>query len=321
MGGGTVSSGGGSSESTVISKEEVVVEQKNHHHIHHHHHDHDHHDHHHENHNNVYEVSDESELELGLGLSLGNGVSSCKNHNKQNLRCCLKNGGVVIPPSPSSASSCSSLGLRTPNNAANHTLSAGTKRAASPTAVSQVVGWPPIRAYRMNSMANQTKSVPSGEENNSEFDGIKGKDMIYGGDETGKANCKERVAPKSCLFVKVNMDGVAIGRKVDLNAHPSYESLARMLEEMFTNRAVEKSSGEELILMPKVTRPSKLLDGSSDFVLTYEDKDGDWMLVGDVPWSMFLSSVKRLRIMRTSEANGLSPRSEERSAKQRSRPI
>jgi len=29
---------------------------------------------------------------------------------------------------------------------------------------------------------------------------------------------------------------------------------------------------------------SKLLDGSSKFVLTYEDKEGDWMLVGDVPW-------------------------------------
>ena len=27
-----------------------------------------------------------------------------------------------------------------------------------------------------------------------------------------------------------------------------------------------------------------LLSGGSDFVLTYEDKDGDWMLVGDVPW-------------------------------------
>ena len=26
-----------------------------------------------------------------------------------------------------------------------------------------------------------------------------------------------------------------------------------------------------------------LLHGS-EFVLTYEDKDGDWMLVGDVPW-------------------------------------
>jgi hypothetical protein len=27
-----------------------------------------------------------------------------------------------------------------------------------------------------------------------------------------------------------------------------------------------------------------LLSGGSDFVLTYEDKEGDWMLVGDVPW-------------------------------------
>lgn len=26
-----------------------------------------------------------------------------------------------------------------------------------------------------------------------------------------------------------------------------------------------------------------LLHGS-DYVLTFEDKDGDWMLVGDVPW-------------------------------------
>ena len=34
----------------------------------------------------------------------------------------------------------------------------------------------------------------------------------------------------------------------------------------------------------EITRASKLLDGSSDFVLTYEDKEGDWMLVGDVPW-------------------------------------
>lgn len=31
---------------------------------------------------------------------------------------------------------------------------------------------------------------------------------------------------------------------------------------------------------------SKLRDllHGSEYVLTYEDKDGDWMLVGDVPW-------------------------------------
>lgn len=31
---------------------------------------------------------------------------------------------------------------------------------------------------------------------------------------------------------------------------------------------------------------SRLIDllHGSEYVLTYEDKDGDWMLVGDVPW-------------------------------------
>ncbi|KAI3734592.1 hypothetical protein L6452_14063 [Arctium lappa] len=53
--------------------------------------------------------------------------------------------------------------------------------------------------------------------------------------------------------------------------------------------------------------PSKLLDGTSEFVLTYEDKDGDYMLVGDVPWQMFLGSVKRLRIIRNSDSNKPSP--------------
>ncbi|KAG8090796.1 hypothetical protein GUJ93_ZPchr0011g27018 [Zizania palustris] len=47
-----------------------------------------------------------------------------------------------------------------------------------------------------------------------------------------------------------------------------------------------------------------LLDGS-EYVPTYEDKDDDWMLVGDVPWEMFVESCKRLRIMKGSEVIGL----------------
>jgi auxin-responsive protein IAA len=31
------------------------------------------------------------------------------------------------------------------------------------------------------------------------------------------------------------------------------------------------------------SRLKDILHGS-EYVLTYEDKDGDWMLVGDVPW-------------------------------------
>lgn len=43
---------------------------------------------------------------------------------------------------------------------------------------------------------------------------------------------------------------------------------------------MESGGGEKQQAM----NPSKLLDGTSEFVLTYEDKEGDWMLVGDVPW-------------------------------------
>ncbi|XLS90272.1 hypothetical protein HN51_066280 [Arachis hypogaea] len=44
-----------------------------------------------------------------------------------------------------------------------------------------------------------------------------------------------------------------------------------------------------------------LLHGSK-YVLTYEDKDGDWMFVGDVPWELFTDSCRRLRIMKRSVA-------------------
>lgn len=37
---------------------------------------------------------------------------------------------------------------------------------------------------------------------------------------------------------------------------------------------------------------SKLMDllNSSEYVPSYEDKDGDWMLVGDVPWQYVLTT-------------------------------
>ncbi|KAF9607642.1 hypothetical protein IFM89_037875 [Coptis chinensis] len=59
---------------------------------------------------------------------------------------------------------------------------------------------------------------------------------------------------------------------------------------------------------------SRLMDllHGYECVLTYEDKDGDWMLVGDVPWDMFTDSCRRLRIMKGSEAIGLAPRAMEK---------
>ncbi|KAG5560258.1 hypothetical protein RHGRI_003524 [Rhododendron griersonianum] len=75
-------------------------------------------------------------------------------------------------------------------------------------------------------------------------------------------------------FVKVSMDGAPYLRKVDLKMYKSYQH--------------------------------------SEYVPSYEDKDGDWMLVGDVPWEMFVDSCNRLRIMKGSEAIGLAPRAMEK---------
>uniref|UniRef100_A0A0A9GHD4 Auxin-responsive protein n=1 Tax=Arundo donax TaxID=35708 RepID=A0A0A9GHD4_ARUDO len=51
----------------------------------------------------------------------------------------------------------------------------------------------------------------------------------------------------------------------------------------------------------------KLVDvvSGTEYMPTYEDKDGDWMLVGDVPWRMFVDTCQRLRLMKSSEAVNL----------------
>ncbi|GMJ01924.1 indole-3-acetic acid inducible 14, SOLITARY ROOT [Hibiscus trionum] len=153
-----------------------------------------------------------------------------------------------------------------------------TKDPAKPPAKAQVLGWPPVRSYRKNIMANQ--------KNNSE--------------ESEKA-----------AFVKVSMDGAPYLRKVDLKMYNSYHKLCDALAKMFSSFTMGNYGSQGMI---DFMNESKLMDllNSSDYVPTYEDKDGDWMLVGDVPWEMFVNSCKRLRIMKGSEAIGLAPRAMEK---------
>ncbi|GMI84480.1 indole-3-acetic acid inducible 4, AUXIN INDUCIBLE 2-11 [Hibiscus trionum] len=120
----------------------------------------------------------------------------------------------------------------------------------------QVVGWPPIRSYRKNSL-----------------------------------QAKKSEAEISGIYVKVSMDGAPYLRKIDMKVFKGYPELLKALEDMFKFKAGEYSKREGY--------------NGSEFVPTYEDKDGDWMLVGDVPWEMFTSCCKKLRIMKGSEARGL----------------
>ncbi|CAL5438551.1 unnamed protein product [Camellia sinensis] len=77
--------------------------------------------------------------------------------------------------------------------------------------------------------------------------------------------------------VKVVVDGAPYLRKVDLDAYCGYQDLLVELKKMFTCFAnTNGGSGGE----------RKLLDmmRGIEYVPTSEDKDGDWMLVGDVPF-------------------------------------
>ncbi|XP_031267590.1 auxin-induced protein AUX28-like [Pistacia vera] len=156
---------------------------------------------------------------------------------------------------------------------------------AKPPAKAQVVGWPPVRSFRKNMLAVQ-KSSPEESEMLS----------VNGG----------------ASLVKVSMDGAPYLRKADLKMYKNYQDLYDALGKMFSSLSTIGNCGSQG--MKDFMNESKLMDllNGSDYVPTYEDKDGDWMLIGDVPWGMFVESCKRLRIMKGTEATGLAPRAMEK---------
>ncbi|XP_022155103.1 auxin-responsive protein IAA16-like [Momordica charantia] len=155
-----------------------------------------------------------------------------------------------------------------------------------PPAKAQVVGWPPVKSLRRNIVAPK-KSIEE--------------------TKNGGGGCSAGAA----AFIKVSMDGAPYLRKVDLKMYGSYRDFSNALSNMFGSFTTGNCGPQK---MKDYMNESKLIDvlNGSDYVPTYEDKDGDWMLVGDVPWDMFVDSCKRLRIMKGSEAIGLAPRALEK---------
>lgn len=154
-----------------------------------------------------------------------------------------------------------------------------------PAPKAQAVGWPPVRSYRRNVMTVQ--SVKSKKE-----------------EEPEKQQSAANAGGNGSAFVKVSMDGAPYLRKVDLKMYNSYTELSVALKKMFSTFTTSGNNMNEGKLVDPVS--------GADVVTTYEDKDGDWMLVGDVPWEMFVESCRRLRIMKSSEAIGLAPRTKDK---------
>ncbi|CAL4902606.1 unnamed protein product [Urochloa decumbens] len=160
---------------------------------------------------------------------------------------------------------------------------------ARPAAGAPVVGWPPVRAFRRNLGSSSSKPPPP---HSHEPSSQRGKDSGGG--------AKAVEAGKKGLFVKINMDGVPIGRKVDLAAHAGYDTLSAAVDHLFRGLLAAQTSGGEQEVITGV------LNGRGEYTLVYEDEEGDQMLVGDVPWEMFIGTARRLRVLRSAD---LSPSS------------
>ncbi|KAK1643411.1 hypothetical protein QYE76_061216 [Lolium multiflorum] len=145
---------------------------------------------------------------------------------------------------------------------------------ATPASKVQVVGWPPVGAYRKSTFQSATSTSTSTAD----------KDDKGAGEAREATAAGKRSGCGGGLYVKVSMDGAPYLRKVDLRTYGGYGELRAALDRLFGCFSSPDAGA------------------AGQFAVAYEDKDGDLMLAGDVPWDMFICSCKRLRIMRGSEA-------------------
>ncbi|KAL6851762.1 hypothetical protein ACP4OV_020326 [Aristida adscensionis] len=152
-------------------------------------------------------------------------------------------------------------------------------------AVLPVVGWPPVRSFRRNLTTGGSYKQSPERQN----------------DEAGD---KAKLTCKRSSLVKINMDGIPIGRKIDLAAYDGYQKLSFAIEELFRGflegqKDLAYIGNGEQGAEEKIF--SGLFDGTGEYTLVYEDNGGGRTLAGNLPWNVFVSTAKRLRVMRLSE--------------------
>lgn len=101
---------------------------------------------------------------------------------------------------------------------------------------------------------------------------------------------KSFLSKQSRTCTKVHMQGVAVGRAVDLTRFDCYEDLLKKLEQLFDIKG-------------------ELCCSSGKWQVVYTDDEDDKMMVGDDPWEEFCSMVRKIFIYTVEEVKRLSPKS------------
>ncbi|KAJ6869335.1 hypothetical protein NC651_034171 [Populus alba x Populus x berolinensis] len=102
-------------------------------------------------------------------------------------------------------------------------------------------------------------------------------------DNHGKA---QNGSTRSCT--KVQKQGIALGRSVDLAKFNNYEELIAELDRLF------EFNGE-------------LMSPQKNWLIVYTDDEDDMMLVGDDPWQEFVGMVRKIVIYTKEEAQKIKP--------------
>ncbi|XP_021720523.1 auxin response factor 1-like [Chenopodium quinoa] len=95
---------------------------------------------------------------------------------------------------------------------------------------------------------------------------------------------------QSRTCTKVHMQGVAVGRAVDLTRFDCYDDLLKKLEQLFDIKG-------------------ELCCSSGKWQVVYTDDEDDMMMVGDDPWQEFCSMVRKIFIYTSEEVKRLSTKS------------
>ncbi|XP_045804502.1 auxin-responsive protein IAA29 [Trifolium pratense] len=203
------------------------------------------------------------ELQLGLALPIHSSIdgfnhsgSGCSENKKyvKNKRSYEESFGHFLKPLPLLVWSGQ------PNEEDDRNKKMNTNiHTSNNEGENHLVGWPPIKSWRKKELHDQ------------QHHGHIRIDHRMQGNE----NQDRRLRP---LYVKVNMEGVAIGRQVNLRLYNSYHTLKDSLINMF----VKYQNFEE--------------DGVN-YTLIFQNKQGDWLLTEHIPWQSFIGTVRRLAIL------------------------
>lgn len=87
------------------------------------------------------------------------------------------------------------------------------------------------------------------------------------------------------MYIKVKMEGVAIGRKINLRCYDSYEELLSTLITMFAKYTNDDDH-----------------NNMSNYTLKFQDRDGEWLQARDSSWQTLVESVRRVEIKRNNIA-------------------